>query len=248
MSLKAMFYGAPGCGKTTLIGTACDDERLAPVLILDSKGNPEVLRNKKNKPDVIPIRSMAEYNEPYNWLANGQNPKDPIVDYWGLHPPYKTIAIDSLTETQRHVIRKVSGGESIQPGDLMPALGRQGFGQLMGTMLNWANYYLDLPLNIILASHENQKQDGANGPIRIAPLLWGQSGNELSGYVLLVMRLCTTLAMPANMKMEISQEAYNYGQVLETFPVYAKDQYGLGVKYIEDPTMSMVMDLIEQGS
>jgi len=35
---------------------------------------------------------------------------------------------------------------------------------------------------------------------------------------------------------------------LETFPVYAKDQYGLGVKYIEDPTMSMVMDLIKQGS
>lgn len=241
--LKAMFYGNPGCGKTTLIGTASSDERLAPVLILNAKGNPHVLRKNKVRPDVVEIREMADFNEPYEWLTkHGQDPKHPFAVDFGLNPPYQTVVVDALTEVQRHVVRKVSGGESIHPGDLMPLLGRQGFGQLLGTMLNWANYYLELDMNVILTSHEAEKEG------KVWPLLWGQSGNELAGYALLVGRIVTRLAAPANLKAEFEEGEYNIMQVLETEKVYAKDQYDMGVDLIGAPTLTKVMDLIEQGS
>lgn len=241
--LKAMFYGDPGVGKTTLIGTACDDERLAPVLYMNVKGNPQVLRHNENRPDVITIHKIEDFNSPYEWLSEGQKPDATFCKENNLHPPYKTIVVDCLTEVQRHVVRKVSGGERIKPGTLMPLLGRQGFGQLLGTMLNWGNYYLELPYNIILVTHESHKEDGS-----ITPLLWGQSGNELASVTLLVGRLITAMAMPANLKKEVGTDAFNVLQTVATHNIFAKDQYGLGKKYIADPTMTKVMDLIEQGS
>jgi len=241
--LKMMLYGDPGVGKTTLIGTACEDERLAPVLYLNVKGNPQVLRHNDNKPEVIEIREMEDFNAPYAWLTEGQKLDSPFCKEHGLKPPYKTVVVDCLTEVQRHVVRKVSGGERIKPGHLMPLLQRQGFGQLLGTMLNWGNYYLELPFNIILATHEAHKEDGS-----ITPLLWGQSGNELASVTLLVGRLITTLAMPAHLKKEVGSDAFNVLQTVATHNIFAKDQYGLGKQYIANPTMTKVMDLIEQGS
>lgn len=243
--LKMMIYGTPGCGKTTLVGTAAEVEALWPVLYLNAKGNPHVLRHLKNRPDVITIRRMVDFNEPYKWLSDGQDPKDPFAVDLILHPPYKTLVVDAITEVQRHVVRRVVQGETTRPGDLLPLLGRQGFGQLLGTMLNWADAFVELPMNVILVSHE-AKGSSDNS---VAPLLWGQSGMEICSQVLLVMRLVTKLAMPANITAKVSKDlVYNVGQVLETVSVYAKDQYDMGTTYIEDPTMQKVMTLIEQGS
>lgn len=243
--LKMLLYGNPGCGKTTLVGTASEVESLWPVLYLNAKGNPVVLRENEKRPDVVTIARMKEFNGPYKWITGGQDPKDEfaVEHNLGSEGEYKTLVVDAITEVQRHVVRLIAGGEYIDAGALMPNLGRQGFGQLLGTMLNWADHFIELPMNVILVSHEANKEN------RVSPLLWGQSGFEICSQVLLVMRLTTGLALPAHVENDIEGTIdFNVAQVLETYPVYAKDQYNMGVKYIVDPTMKKVMDLIEQGS
>jgi hypothetical protein len=246
--LKAMFYGQPGAGKTRLAASAAADPRLAPVLMLESFGNPISLRKVKDKPDIITIGSLEDYNEPYDWLSSGQDPNHPYVERFGLHPPYKTLIIDSITEVQRFVIRKVSGVDYTSPGNLTSPLGRQGFGQVLGTMLNWGVHYIGLDMNVILTSLESEKMEGSM--IHRAPLLWGQSGNEFSGYVFMVLRIVTKLALNPAVRenVESDEDYYNVACFKETLLEYAKDQYDTGATYMANPTMSKVMDLLEQSS
>lgn len=101
MNFKAIVYSPPGHGKTTLIGSAADDERTWPGLLLDleggtmaisSKTNPvtleQVLDDKhktpKGKLDVLRITNWKDFEDVLNHLYENN--------------PYKFVAIDSLTE------------------------------------------------------------------------------------------------------------------------------------------------------
>jgi len=247
--LKMLVYGQPGAGKTTFVATAMDDERLAPALILDAFGNPTVLRKREVKPDIVTIERMEDFNSPYEWLTEGQDPKHPFAVKYKLNPPYKTLIVDGLTEVQRFVIRTISGVNYTPPGNLTPALTRQGFGQVLGTMLNWAVSYLTIDMNIIITSLEAEKSEGGAGSlVRRSPLIWGQSGGEVAGYALLVPRLSPRLATPPAIRAELQDDSYNVAFFMETQQHYAKDQYGLGIEWMEAPTLPKIMDLIEQSA
>ena len=254
--LKGLIYGQPGCGKTTLLGTACDDERFGKVLVLDAYGNPTVLRKRKVKPTIVIMEAMEDFNDPYRWLIQGQDAKDSYAKKMGLVPPYKTIFVDSTTEVQRFIASIINGSLKLDPGDMVGALGRQGFGQLFGTMMHWSKMMLDLTkepygLNMFFMCHESYKQD-EKAIMHYEPLIWGQSGLELCGYALLVMRLTIAARVDGDIKAEDStvydSETFNVGQIRATKSSYAKDQYTCGVTHINNPTMTKVMDLIEQGS
>lgn len=248
--LKMLVYGEPGVGKTRFVSTAAADERLGPCLMLEAKGNPISIRTYAKKPDIVTIREMADFNDPYEWLRDGQDPSHPWCVEHQLHPPYKMVIVDSLTEVQRAVMRVVTGSAKWQhPGDLAPSLERRGFGQLLGTMLNWANFYLELPMHVVLTCHE--RIVGGDGEVKqVVPLLWGQSGNELAGFCFMVMRLLGGLNTPAWMRTwqydPVTDNTQNVGLFRETLQYYAKDQYGIKVDHLTDPTMSKVADLIEQ--
>lgn len=246
-----LIYGQPGCGKTWLAASSVEDEsgRFGRALMLETFGNPISLRNKEKKPDILTLEDIADFNEPYEWLTDGQPPDSVWARQMGLHPPYKTIIIDGATEVQRFIIRKIAGNESVGPGDLAYALSRQGFGQLLGTMLNWAIHYFSLcalGLNVIVTGLEANKQN-ETGLIRNVPLFWGQSGNELCGYAYMVMRLSVKLNVDPEIKVDdevFADSTFNVGQIVETKRTYAKDQYGCGVTHIVNPTMAKVADLI----
>lgn len=246
--LRMMIYGQPGSGKSRLAATAAMDPRLAPCLMLESFGNPIAFRNYPQKPDVVTVRQMSDFNEPYDWLCSGQSPSHVFCQQNGLKPPYKTLIVDSLTEVQRFVTRRVTGVEkAMAPGDLTPALGRQGFGSLLGTMMNWAAFYVKLPMNVVLISHEAGLSETIQ---QIRPLLWGQSGNEIAGYCYIVGRLVKGTAGEAWWRKwgvdPFTDSTQNVLVFSETPKYYAKEQYGLSVDHICDPTMSKIADLIEQ--
>jgi len=97
--LKMLIYGDPGTGKTRFVGTAAMDPRTAPVLYLNMGGNPVSMRSYEKKPDMIEIESMADFNPIYKWLKAGQPAGDKLVTDMGLHPPYKTVVMDQLTDS-----------------------------------------------------------------------------------------------------------------------------------------------------
>ena len=247
--MKLLIYGQPGAGKTWLAGSAAEDERFGRVLMLETFGNPISLRNKEKKPDILTLEKLEDFNDPYEWFTDGQPANSLWAKGLGLKPPYGTIIIDGATEVQRFIMRKISGNAVAGPGDLTTALSRQGFGQLLGTMLNWSIHYFNLAntgIHIIITGLEANKQDESM-IIRNSPLFWGQSGNELCGYAYMVMRLSAKLRVDPELKADdrvFDDDTYNVGQLMETKRTYAKDQYGCGVTHIINPTMAKVADLI----
>ena len=253
--ITALIYGQPGSGKTRLSASAALDpkDRWGKVLMLEAFGNPMSIRDYDRKPDIVTIEDMEDFNEPYEWLTGGQPEEHPFCKDFNLTPPYKTVIVDGLTEVQRFVIRKVSGVDFTGPGDLTPLLGRQGFGQLLGTMLNWATHFVklaDLGLNVILTSLEASSEEA--GVAKSKPLFWGQSGGEICGYVLLVIRLTTQLAAPKSLMTHPNDPVYpdsnNVAFFRETTTHYAKDQYYIGIDHLVDPTMANLMDLLERSN
>lgn len=247
--LKLLVYGAPGSGKTWFAGSAAEDDRFGRVLMLETFGNPISLRNKERKPDILTLEELEDFNDPYEWLSDGQPANSAWARNLGLTPPYGTVIIDGATEVQRFIMRKISGTGVVGPGDLSTQLSRQGFGQLLGTMLNWSIHYfglVSLGINVIITGLEANKQDDTM-LIRNSPLFWGQSGNELCGYAYMVMRLSPKLRVDPELKADdevFADSTYNVGQIVETKRSYAKDQYGCGVTHIINPTAAKVADLI----
>lgn len=253
--LMGIFYGQPGCGKTTLLATACDDKRFGRVLDLDAFGNPQVLRKRDPRPDIILMEVLEDFNEPYNWLLEGQ-PAGPgsYAKKLKLTPPYKTLFVDGTTEVQRFIVNLITGAAGMDPGQMVGSLGRQGFGQLLGTMMNWSKHYIELSklgLNVFFTCLEADKKDESQVS-HFEPLIWGQSGLELCGYVLLVGRLTARLKTDKEIKglddAIFSKSTFNVLQILPTTASYAKDQYDCGTSYIINPTMSSILDLIERSS
>lgn len=247
---KALIYGQAGTGKTRLSATAALDKRLAPVLMLEAFGNPISLSDYKSIPDIITLEEMADFNPVYDWLSKGQPKDHPYCEEFDLNPPYKTLIVDGLTEVQRFVMRMIRNDAKVGPGSLTGSLGFQGFGQLLGTMLKWAVHYVGLDMNVILTSLEKSEMN----PRQFAkPLLWGQSGNELCGYVHQVVRLTTQLAAPKALMRHKEdpvdpKTTNNVAMFRETATYYAKDQYGIKEEHLTDPTLTKILDLIERNS
>lgn len=246
--LKMLVYGQPGSGKTRLSASAALDPRLSPVLMLEAFGNPISISDYEKKPDIITLQEMKDFNAVYKWITEGQNPEATYAQKFDLNPPYETLIVDGLTEIQRFVIRTVQGGRRTKPGDLIGALGRQGFGQLLGTMLNWAIHFVGLDMNVILTSLEKKDQS----PTYYKPLLWGQSGGEICGYVYSVVRLVSGLAAPKRLMSHkedpLTDETDNVAFFKDTVLYYAKDQYYLQTEHMIDPTLTKIVDLMEQSS
>lgn len=245
---KAMIYGQPGTGKTRLSATAALDDRLAPALMLEAFGNPISLGDYKKIPDIITLEGMEDFNPVFEWLSEGQDPNHEYCKEMELSPPYQTLIVDGLTEVQRFVMRIIRGEEKLDPGSLVKTMDWPAFNRLLGTMLNWAVHFVGLDMNVILTSLEKS----ASEKDKTKPLLWGQSGNEMCGYVYQVVRLTTQLAAPKGYMRDendpVTKETNNVAMFRETPTYYAKDQYGIVEEHLTDPTLTKILDLIERSS
>ena len=246
---KAMIYGQAGTGKTRLSATAALDDRLAPALMLEAFGNPISLGDYEKIPDIITLEDLGDFNPVYEWIEKGQDPNAEYAKEMDLNPPYKTLIVDGLTEVQRFVMRQIRNEKLLHPGTLVNPLDWPGFNRLLGTMLNWAVHYVALDMNVILTSLEK----GATEKDKIKPLLWGQSGLEMCGYVHQVIRLTTQLAAPKALLRDKDDPVRpkitnNVAMFRETATYYAKDQYGITSHHMTDPTLTKILDLIERSS
>lgn len=257
--LKLLLYGRAGSTKTRTAASAALDNRTWPCLMLEASGNPISIREYERKPDILTVEQLSDINGPYEFLSEGM-PKDHfLVKEFGLRTDYKTLIFDGVSVLQRFSFRLVTG-TALSPGSIPKRVEIKHFNQVLAQMTMFAELYYDLPMHVIMTSLEAEKTDQQTGAIYYRPLLWGQSADEVPGYALMVMRLLHEKKVSAR-QMD-SDVATAVGEVIrnaeaETYavglispdPKYdAKDQYGTGLTFFRDPTVTKIMDAIEGGA
>jgi len=175
--VKNLIFGPTGIGKTTFLGGAQSDPRTAPMLILDFEGGTNSLVGLDI--DVIQIRDWEDYDYAYEVL---ENPKHPD------HQPWRSVAIDSLSETHLFAILNILDDQAEKRLDKgqSPDLANEGdYGIALVQMRKLIRRFRDLPLHVFFTALD---QDGTEPGVGIIkkPALFGKLANEAPGLMDLV--------------------------------------------------------------
>lgn len=257
--LAVIPYGKPGSGKTTFLGTACDDDRTYPVLHVDVSGNPETLAKRNGrKPYVVRLQKLHELNAIFDWFVKGQPDNHPMVEKMGCTPGYKTLCFDGVTAIQRKSFATVLGQE-LQPGDVPIKPEWPTYAAVLRQMLVIATSFLqelrNVNIHVLVSCLEHSDQrflvpgDNKTQYWYAEPGLQGQAVTELPGEALAVLRFAHKSIWPLEVGKAMKAK-YTIVQTREDRYVYAKDQHGLGGTpigdslYLADPTVPMLLDAI----
>lgn len=236
--LNMLIYGDPGSGKTFYLGTAQDDSRTRPYLHIDIDGGVETIRSKMataKKKDGIhrkEIRSLESLKSFYN---DGLRKLAMDGEF-----PYKTIGVDNLSELaaldMRDIMKEAYSRNPDKVDIDVPS--QREWGKSREHMRNIVRAFRDLPCNVIFTAHVNTKQDEGQPP-KYQPGFAGKLIQDIPGFVDVVgyLRAVST-----------GEEVKRILQVQGTNRVIAKDRtQSLGNK-LDDPTIPMMWDLIQNSS
>ncbi len=160
-TIKAVLYGPPGSGKTTMGATFPD------VLILSAESGLLSVRDKAL--DVWSIDSWEDLEEAFAFLKAGGH-------------KYKSVVIDSLTECQKklneHIVQKFPGKRR----DYEDLMSMSDWGYSMDRFRRMCRAFRDLPLNVVFIALD-QKETTEEESIT-KPALSGKTlSDELMGWV-----------------------------------------------------------------
>jgi hypothetical protein len=173
-----LIYGPSGAGKTHLLGTAMQDERTAPILVLDFEGGSITLEG--SGATVLAVRDWDDYSEVYNTLANNNNTVDGVQ--------YKSLAIDSVSETHLYslmnavddrvklLVAKNETGNRVDPNKTEI----QDYGTALIQMRRFLRSFRDLPMHTFVTSLTKTEVLPREGSTRL-PSCFGQLAEELCG-------------------------------------------------------------------
>jgi len=228
--INALFYGDPGAGKTFLGGTADDDIRTRPLLVLDIEGGLATIRDRQGV-DTVSIRALTKLEETYNKL------------YYSIRDNqmyYKTLMIDSLTELaalDMRVIMQQAYEKNPETVDKDVPSPRE-WGKSREHIRTIVRAFRDLPCNVIFTAHAGYRlEDGQ--PTKIYPGFSGKLATEVPGFMDIVGYLRSVDTMQGGIVT-----VNRYLQVEATSRVQAKDRTSRLGQVVKDPTVPLIWDLI----
>ena len=163
---KILVFGPWGSGKTTLIGSAVEDERTAPMLLLNFEGGESSLAGLGV--DVVDIDSWEKYNDVLAYLRSGTH-------------HYKSVGLDSITETHVFALFKLLDDDAdnrentdlIQVGD---------YGIASVQLRRLIRDFRDLKMHVFMTALSKIDTDPREGQITTLALS-GKLAGEIPGIV-----------------------------------------------------------------
>ena len=259
--LRALIYGEPGQGKTTLCASACLDELTAPALFLEYRAqivglrkNPQYMEAiKDGRLIIVKLEKYSELNHIYSFLTRGRGSHkglDQVFERLGHDKDTmpKTVVADSLTELQRsEVMRRAGNAAGVFLTDVEVPHPQQ-WGSLLNQFTLLAHLFFQLPLHIVFSGLETVDYGphavGEQAPIvgyRVA--LQGQAKRQFPAYALTVMRLERAAK---GSKTSSGEPVFNVGYTSGT-KAKTKDQTGMLPDVIPNPTIPMLVKLLQGG-
>jgi hypothetical protein len=225
--INALFYGEPGAGKTWLGGTADDDERTSPVLVVDIEGGVTTLRHR-SKVDVVSVRSMPELEKLHNDLYHS-------IEDGGIY--YKTLMLDSLPELadldMRFIMKDAYSRNPEKVDKDVPS--QREWGKSRSHMRTIVRAFRDLPCHTIFTAQVGTLQEEGQ-PTKYFPGFAGKLRTEIPGFMDIVGYLYP--------EVEPSGVIVRKLQVQGTRRVVAKDRTSSLGGILENPTIPMIWDAI----
>ena len=163
--LKALIHSPAGHGKTRFLGTAQEDPRTFPMAFLNFEGGEQSLSGLDI--DVFDIRDGKDYEDVYRQLRH----KD---------TPYKSVGVDSITETQISTLLQILGTDTVNRAD-PDQLAQQDWGIVLVRMRRIVREYVKmLPMHVFMTALSKDEMVARVGSVK-APSMQGQFANELPG-------------------------------------------------------------------
>lgn len=269
--INMLLYGPFGSGKTILAASAQNCPETANVLVADAEGGFKSIRDFGYKVDSYRINTFKAFNKLYEfarthcklrdiYLTADPNSKEYAdaraklikLEAWMKEMPeakitepkvYQTIIVDSLTEVQKYAMYHILGidiNEVALDQDInIPKIQDWGKNAEMIRMLVRA--FRDLDMHTIFTTLDATDKDESDGKIMIAPSLPGKLSKEVPAFVDIVgyMHVVPNKTQPDKPQRML--------QVQPMGKYNAKSRYkSLGV-YVEDPTITKMIELIKAG-
>ena len=226
--LNILIYGEVGAGKTWFGGTADDDDRTRPLLVIDTEGGITTLRHRPFV-DVVTLRSLPEleklHNDLYHSIENGS-----------IY--YKSLMIDSLPELadlDMRTIMKSAYSNNPDKVDVDVPSPRE-YGKSRNHMRAVVRAFRDLPCNTIFTAQVNSLQEEGQ-PTKYFPGFTGKMKTEIPGFMDIVGYLTPEVEPGSGVIVRKLQ-------VQGTRRVVAKDRTSALGNIVENPTVPMLWDLI----
>ena len=164
-TLNVMIYGEPGVGKTTFAATAP-----RPILWLEAEGGTHSIADTEGI-DIVRVEGLESYRE--------------VLKYLHANPDkYKTVVIDSLTETQAAMLKEImrrAAKEDLSRNEFMPQFAE--WGQVTGVMREIARAFRDLPMNTVITALTREDKDELTGRTRVRPRMTPALSEELPAFM-----------------------------------------------------------------
>lgn len=237
---KALIYGPSGQGKTVFLGTAQQDERTAPMLLISFEGGTSSLAGLDI--DIAQVHSWSDHNDIFSFLRKPNK--------------YKSIGVDSLSESHFLALlltaQKRSGGDGDVPSDdfLAPEKVKEDpdyiemgdYGRARVQILRLMRLYRDLPLHVFFTALSMEDRDVREGLIK-KPYVAGKLSDEVLG----IPDIVAYMAVETSTQKEVQTSKRIL--LLQNYPkIRCKVRTPWKVTIpneIENPTVSSLLDVLQ---
>jgi len=226
-----LFFGPSRAGKTTLVGTAGQDERSGPLLLLDFEGGASSVMGIPNV-QVVSMRDWKDFSEAYDFLANSDH-------------GFRSVAVDSISELHvfsvLDILEKDVKASQRRTDENLTEI--QDFGKAMVMMRRFLRHMRQLNMHVFVTALTKTDKYPNEGDVRV-PAMFGQMAGESVGMFPIVGYLINEIERIGKGEKKTSRKLYLQNQ--EGMRVGVRIPYG--VKFpdtVVDPTITNLFNALD---